>query len=152
MKDEYGRSLIEMLGILAIGAIMTVTAYETYNVLRTRQNRTLALTEIEQIARNTKILLEMRGDYSGVSVDYLIKAGALTDNHAPLGDENWSITSGFNGETFSINLTNLTETDCAFFATKKITWAKTVVVNGIENGRAESCLSAPRNLISFVVK
>ena len=73
MKTESGRSLIEMLGVLAIGGVMTAAAYGTYHMLRTSQTRNLAISHMEQIARNTKILLEMRGDYSPVSIDYLIK-------------------------------------------------------------------------------
>lgn len=152
MKSEYGRSLIEMLGVLAIGGIMTAAAYGTYNALRTNQVRNLALSTMEQIARNTKILLEMRGDYRVVSVDYLIKAGAITEEKAPIGGDDWSITSGVDGKTFSINLTNLTNGDCVYFATKKIDWAKSISINGLESSGGESCLSAPRNLVSIIVE
>lgn len=152
MKSESGRSLIEMLGVLAIGGILTAAAYGTYNMLRTNQIRNLALSEIEQIARNTKILLETRGDYTGVSVDYLVKAGALLDETAPIGGSDWSVTAGLDGKTFAINLTNLTNGDCVFFATKKIEWAKGIAVNKIENSGSESCLSAQRNLISIIVE
>ena len=152
MKTESGRSLIEMLGVLAIGGIMTAAAYGTYNMLRTNQVRNLALSEMEQIARNTKILMEMRGDYNGVSIDYLIKSGAITSDAAPIGGNDWSITPSIYGDSFSINLTNLSHSDCVYFATKKIKWANSVSVNKIEKGSAESCLSAPKNLISINIK
>ena len=152
MKSESGRSLIEMLGVLAIGGVMTAAAYGTYNMLRTNQFRNLALSEMEQIARNTKILLEMRGDYTGVSVDYLIKSGAIVNDKAPIGGDDWSITAGITGENFSINLTNLSHSDCIYFATKKIKWAKGVTVNKLEYGGSESCLSVPQNLISIIVE
>ena len=152
MKSEQGRSLIEMLGVLAVGAVMTAAAYGTYNMLRTNQIRNLALSEMEQIARNTKILLEMRGDYTGVSVDYLIKAGAITNSKPPLGDNNWSVTAGVDGQTFSINLVNLNHSDCAFFAAKKLTWAKSVSINGINAGGGEACLSVPTNMVSVIVE
>ena len=42
--------------------------------------------------------------------------------------------------------------DCIYFATKKVSWAKSVAVNKIENGGAESCISSPKNLISFIVE
>ena len=152
MNSESGRSLIEMLGVLAVGAVMTAAAYGTYNMLRTNQIRNLALSEMEQIARNTKILLETRGDYTGVSVDYLIKAGAITEQKAPIGDEGWSVTSGLDGQNFAINLVNLNHSDCVFFATKKINWAKAVSVNNLVNGGAESCISEPKNLVSIIVE
>lgn len=152
MKSESGRSLIEMLGVLAIGAVMTVAAYGTYNMLRTNQKRNLAMSEIEQIARNTKILLETRGDYTGVSVDYLIKAGAITETTAPMGDDGWSVTSSIDGQNFSINLVNLEYNDCVYLATKKIKWAKSVSVNKLENGGSENCLSVPKNLVSIIIE
>jgi Tfp pilus assembly protein PilV len=152
MKSELGRSLIEVLGVLAIAAVMTAAAYKTYNSLRTNQLRNLALSEMEQIARNTKILMETRGDYTGVSIEYLIKMGAITNADAPLGGENWYITSGVDGKSFSINLTDLTNSDCVYFATKKIKWANKVSVNKIEGAGAESCISAPRNFVSFIVE
>lgn len=152
MKSESGRSLIEMLGVLAIGAVMTVGAYKTYGAIRTSQLRNMAMSTMEQIAQNTKILLETRGDYTGVSIDYLIKAGAITSADAPFGGDDWSITAGIDGKNFSINLTDLTNSDCIYFATKKVSWAKSVAVNKIENGGVESCISSPKNLISFIVE
>lgn len=152
MTNESGRSLIEMLGVLAIGAVMTAAAYGTYNMLRTRQVRNMAASEIEQIVRNTKILLEMRGDYSAVSIEYLVKSGAITNTNAPIGGNEWSITSSVDGKTFSINLVNLSQGDCAFFATKKLDWAKSVSVNKIENGGPESCISGNRNYVSINIE
>lgn len=152
MQSEYGRSLIEMLGVLTIGAVMTAAAYGTYNMLRTRQVRNMAVSEMEQIVRNTKILLEMRGDYSAVSIDYLIKTGAITNSNAPMGGDDWSITSSVDGKTFSINLTNLTQGDCAFLATKKLDWAKSKTINKIENSGAEACIAPARNYVSINIE
>ncbi len=152
MGNESGRSLIEMLAVLAIGAVMTAAAYATYNMLRTNQMRNMAVSEMEQIVRNTKILLETRGDYSGISVDYLIKAGAITESSAPIGDDTWSITSSVDGKGFSINLVNLTHSDCAYFATKKLDWAKSVSINNLENAGGETCISGARNWVSINVE
>ncbi|MBQ2005329.1 MAG: hypothetical protein II219_00775, partial [Alphaproteobacteria bacterium] len=79
MKQESGRSLIEVIGVMAIAGLMTVSAIGVYNMLRKNQVRMIADAELEQIAQNTKMLLEMRGSYEGVSIDYLIKAGILSD-------------------------------------------------------------------------
>jgi len=152
MRSEYGRSLIEMLGVLTIGAVMTAAAYGTYNMLRTRQVRNMAVSEMEQIVRNTKILLEMRGDYSPVSIDYLIKSGAITNPNAPIGGTEWSINPSIDGKSFSINLTDLTQGDCTFLATKKLSWVKSVTVNKIENAGGESCIAPARNNVSINIE
>ena len=74
MKSESGRSLIEVIGVLAITGVMTIGALGAYKMIRTNQTRTIATEQIKQIVQDTKILLEMRGSYEGVSIEYLIKA------------------------------------------------------------------------------
>ena len=72
MKYESGRSLIEIIGVLAITAVMTAAAVGIYNSIRHNQKNTIAAAELRELAKNTKLLMEMRGDYTGVSVDYLV--------------------------------------------------------------------------------
>lgn len=152
MHQESGRSLIEIIGIMAIGAIMTVSAVSMYNVIRGNQMRTIAAADLEGIARDTKLLLGMRGDYSGVSVDYLIKAGALKSDRAPLGGP-WSVTSSTDGKTFSINLSQLSAGECDYFITAAPKWASEVRVNGMPaDTTADSCFSSRTNEISFIVE
>ena len=55
MIQESGRSLIEILGVLAIGAIMSVATISIYRQVRTTQLRTIATAEIEQIIKNAKL-------------------------------------------------------------------------------------------------
>ena len=60
MKNESGRSLIEVIGVMAITGVMTVAALGVFNMIRANQVRNIAIAELKQIAENTKILLEMR--------------------------------------------------------------------------------------------
>ena len=78
MSNQSGRSLIEVIGVMAIAGVMTISALGAYNIMRTNQKRTIADAELEQIAQNTKMLMEMRGDYNGVSIDYLIRGEEFT--------------------------------------------------------------------------
>ena len=59
MRGESGRSLIEVIGVMAIAGVMTVSALGVYNMLRANQARSIASMELKQIAENTKILLEI---------------------------------------------------------------------------------------------
>ena len=151
MKTEYGRSLIEIIGVMAIGAIMTASAVATYKMIRNNQIRRIAVSQIEQTAKNVKILLETRGDYSGVSVDYLVKAGALDSDETPIGTE-WTITSEFDGQSFSINLMGLSSGECAYMTSGIPTWTNDVRANGISiaDGTPQ-CFSSQTNYVSFVV-
>lgn len=152
MKQEYGRSLIEIIAVMAIGAVMTAATIAMYRTIRTTQIRTIATAEIEQIVKNVKLLTGARGTYEGVSVDYLIKSGAIKSDAAPLGGDNWSITPSFDGTSFSINLNSLTSGECAYFSTKQPTWANEILINGHELDGTSHCFSTNTNMISFIVK
>ncbi len=53
MNQQYGRSLIEVIGVMAIMGLMTVAALGMFQVMRANQKRTIANAELEQIAANT---------------------------------------------------------------------------------------------------
>ena len=91
-------------------------------------------------------------EYSGyqpVSVDFLIESGVLKDAKAPAGDDDWSVTSNFDGTEVSINLTGLTYNECAYFTTKKIDWATHISVNGYDANDSAYCLKTGENKMSF---
>ncbi|MBQ4130477.1 MAG: hypothetical protein IJD69_03830 [Alphaproteobacteria bacterium] len=152
MRTESGRSLIEVIGVMAIAGIMTVSAVGVYNMIRANQVRNIADAELEQIAQDTKLLMEMRGTYEGVSVDYLIKAGALESDAAPMGGDDWSVVASADGQSFSINLVDLTAGECDFFATAKPKWASAILVNGFEAGITENCFESDTNQVSFIIE
>lgn len=152
MKTEYGRSLIEVIGVMAIAGVMTISALGAYNMIRTNQVRTIASAELEKIAENTKMLMEMRGTYEGVSIDYLIKAGALNSAKSPIGGEDWTIAASADGATFSINVTDLSAGECEYFATAKPRWANAILINGFETGITDNCFDSDTNQVSFIVE
>ena len=152
MKYEYGRSLIEVIGILAIGGLMSVATIKMYQQVHTNNVRAIAATELEQIAKNVKLLTGARGTYEGVSVDYLIKSGARKSDAAPLGGGKWSVEPDIEGTSFSINLTELSSGECAYFALKRPTWADMIIINGQELNGTANCFSTRTNQISFIVK
>ena len=153
MREQSGRSLIEIVGVLAITAVTSVGAIGIYNSVRHTQKRTIASAELEQVVKNIHILMEPRGTYEGISVDYLIKAGALNRADAPIGGD-WSITASLTQPTFSINLTQLSEGDCDYFAAAAPSWAARLIVNGYEYGTDMDahCFSSGTNQITFIVE
>lgn len=151
MKNESGRSLIEIIGVLAITAVMTASAVGIYNSIRHNQKNTIASAELREVAKNTKLLMEMRGDYTGVSVDYLVMAGALKSDKAPVG-KSWSINVGTDVTSFSIDLKGLSRGECEFFATALPNWAEDMFVNGYRLDSAAACFASSENDISFIVR
>lgn len=152
MTEQSGRSLIEIIGVMAIAGILTAGVIATYNTVRNRQTRTIAASQLEKIAQNTKLLMGARHNYNGISVDYLIKAGALKTNKAPIGSDEWSITPSIDNKGFLINLKDLSKGDCDYFTTIKIDWADRVKVNGFETDPGTYCLTTGANEVSFIVQ
>lgn len=152
MKCESGRSLLEVIGVLAIAGLMTVGAFSAYKVMRTNQTRTIANADLTKLVQDTKILFEARGGYDGVSVDYLIKAGALKNNASPIGGADWSVVASADGHSFQINLVDLTSGECEYFASTKPQWATAVLINGFEVGLTSGCFESNTNQLSFIVE
>lgn len=152
MKTEYGRSLIELIGVLAVTGVMTASAIAIYNSIRHNQRNTIAAATLREVAKNTRLLMQMRGDYTGVSVDYLIKAGALTTDAAPIG-KTWSIDVGaLDITTFEIKLHGLSHGECDFFVAAVPAWAEEMYVNGVSSTEYVQCISAAENDITFIAR
>ena len=148
MREQSGRSLIEIIGVLAIGAIMVSATYSIYHSTNEKQKRFVASETLKDIAKNTKTLLEYSG-YTPVSVDYLIESGVINNDKAPAGGDDWSVTSNFDGTEFSINLTKLSFDECAYFTTKKFDWTTHISVNGYDSSDSSFCMKSGDNVISF---
>ena len=152
MNQQSGRSLIEVIGAIAIAGLMTASAIGMYSMIKSNQERNFASATIEQIAQDVKTLMEMQGTYEGVSVTYLIKQGALQSDVPPIGGQGWSVVSSADGQSFSINLVDLTANDCNFLTSNKPQWAAAILVNGFEAGIAENCFETATNQVSFIVE
>ena len=149
MTEQSGRSLVEIIGVMAVGAVMTVSAIGVYNMIRNNQVRTIAAAELKQVVENTKLLLGARGSYNGLSVEYLIKAGALSSDRAPLGDT-WSVEPSIDGLSFSITLNGLSTGECEYFITAVPSWATRVVANGYDADNAtDACFTTNTNQVVF---
>ena len=152
MKSESGRSLIELIGVLAVTGVMTASAIAVYNSIRHNQNNTIAAATLREVAKNANMLMGMRGDYTGISVDYLVKAGALTTDAAPIG-KSWSVdVGGVDTATFEIKLYGLSHGECDFFAAAMPAWAEAMFINDVASTEYVQCISASENNITFVAR
>ena len=116
-----------------------------------KQKRLIASETLKDIVQKTRTLLEYTG-YLPVSIDYLIESGALSNDKPPLGGNDWSITSNFDGTEFAINLTQLSFDECAYFTTKKFDWATKISINGYDSSDSSYCMKSGDNKISFFAK
>jgi len=151
MKTEYGRSLIEIIGVLALTAIMTAGAIKLYSSIRTNQNHTIVSANLREIAKDIKLLFDMREDYNGLSVEYLQKAGAIKNVNAPIGN-NWVIEPIEDGKAFTIKLFDIGHSDCEFFAVSVPQWATRVLVNNHDIDDNPHCFSGSTNNVFFIAE
>ena len=149
---QSGRSMIEMLGILALAGVMAFGAFKLYQTLRARQTRITAEMELSDIASNAKLLFRGRGDYSNISLDYLVKAGAVPTNKSPIPNAELSVMSEELGKKFAIRLDGLSYGDCAYFATAKLDWAEFVRINGFTDNAKSFCYEIEKNRVEFIVE
>jgi Tfp pilus assembly protein PilE len=149
---QRGASMIEMLGVLALSGIMTYGAIKLYQSVRSRQARAAAAMELSDLAANAKVLFRGRGDYSAISLDYLIKAGALKNTNFPIPNAEMRVQSADLGKSFAIVLTGLGLGDCAYFATAKTDWAVAVKANGFADDAKSYCYELEKNTVEFIVQ
>ena len=124
MREESGRSLLEIIGVLAIGVIMIVAAYGMYKTIDTRQKRLIAFEKIAEVAKKTKILYGYSG-YQNASIENLVAKGAISDARPPVG-KSWQIHSPKTGTSFAIVIKDVPNGDCKYLQMKQADWIKQI--------------------------
>ena len=152
MNQESGRSLIEMLGVLAIAGVMTAGAIAMYNMVRTRQVRMVAVEDMKTIANNAKLLFSARRDYSGISAQYLVKSGAMKTEKSPLPGTEFSVLAEPGVREFIMMFGDVDFKTCSWLATVKLDWADRISVNGYFESPGTYCHTVDKNEISVWVK
>lgn len=145
MKEQSGRSLIEIIGVLAIGTIMIVAAYRVYNTIDNRQKRMIASDTLEDVAKKTKLLYEMSGYPSTLSVAKLVSDGALSNSKTPIGSS-WSVSSIDDGKKFQISVSGLSYDECEYFKLKKTDWATSI------SSSPRTCTKNKTHTVTFTVQ
>jgi len=149
-NEESGRSLLEMLGVLALGGILTVGALQMYHGIRARHMRFVGEQELKNLAENAKLLYAGRRNFTTITKNFLIKSGAFKGEEI-MGHQ-FRVQPNANGQSFSIIFDEMNMGDCAYFATKNMDWAHSVVVNGFEKDNNKMCSNLHPNKVEFVVK
>ena len=123
---QCGRSMIEMLGVLAIIGVLSVggiagysKAMETYKINKTKQ-------QITEIITNIQTLYMQQKDFNGLSNTTAVQMGIVPDDlKTSDGEYGTVITNAFgspvsiigNRKSFRINFLNVTKEGCIALAT-----------------------------------
>ena len=92
--NENGRSMIEMLGVLAIIGVLSVGGIAGYSKAMEQFKINKTIEQISQIATNVRTLYANQGDYAGLNLETIIKANALPEE---LIDSSWGYNAFING-------------------------------------------------------
>ena len=157
-KYESGRSLVEMVGVLALMGLITAAAFVLIQAGSGSQKRSRATDEIDIIASNVRAMVAQAIDTSK-PFSSLPKAdacgGATADGGAPVNlakallksqtgatpfdkKSQYSVYSSDGGATFTIELSNIGEDECQSMGTRQYA-----------NGRGICCEDGKTAAITF---
>ncbi len=110
-KSQSGRSMIEMLGVLAIVGILSAGGIAGYSMAMQNHKTNAFVEKVHLMAQQTRALYN--GVYNITNADALINAGLITDNNNPFGgvirlDSN----GGTNGFIIQTDLANIPPEAC----------------------------------------
>lgn len=145
MKQEYGRSMIEMLGVLAIMGVITVGAIGMISTAMRTQKRTTVNDEVVQMVTSVRTLLGEYDDYSNIDNSKIFGAIGMSNKNPYGGTYELSVDSS-NVRQFVVSINGLTKTDCEYFVTKA--WTDSVeyqMSGGKVGGATGDCRSENGN-------
>ena len=122
MNNESGRSMIEMLGVLAIMGVITVAAIGMISTAMRMQKRNTVNDEVLQIVAGVRQLLGEYDDFSHINNSTIFGAIGMS-NKNPYGGEYALSVDSSNPRQFIVSINGLSNSDCQFFTTKAWTGA-----------------------------
>ena len=139
MKYESGRSMIEMLGVLAIMGVITVGAIGMISTAMRTQKRNAVNEEVLQIVTGVRQLLGEYDDFSNINNATIFGAIGMSNKNTYGGTYELAVDPS-NSRQFIVSITGLSNTDCEYFVTKA--WSDSVGYqssDGKQGGAVGSC-------------
>lgn len=142
MKQESGRSMIEMLGVLAIMGVITVGAIGMISMAMRTQKRTTVNDEVIQMVTGVRQLLGEYDDFSHINNATIFGAIGMKNKNPYGGTYELSVDPS-NSRQFIVTINGLSQADCEAFVTKA--WTDSVgyqISGGKEGGATGRCTDA----------
>lgn len=151
MRQESGRSMIEMLGVLAIMGVITVGAIEMIQLAMNTQKRNTVNEEVLQIVTQVRNLHGEYDDFSNINGSTIFSAMGMS-NKNPYGGLYEVSVDPANARQFIVSITGLKKSDCETFLTKA--WSDSVgyqMSDGKSSGATGTCTNANgRNTVQII--
>ena len=139
MKNESGRSMIEMLGVLAIMGVITVGAIGMISTAMRTQKRNTVNEEVLQIVTGVRQLLGEYDDFSNINNSTIFGAIGMSSKNPYGGTYELSVDPA-NSRQFVVTINGLSKNDCEYFITKG--WSDSVgyvASDGKQSGATGNC-------------
>ena len=150
MKHESGRSMIEMLGVLAIMGVITGGAILLISSAMRTQKRNTVNEEVIQIVMGVRQLLGEYDDFSNINSSTIFSVMGMSSKNPYGGAYELSVDPA-NSRQFVVSVTGLSDVDCEYFATKA--WADSVGYmnsDGKQSGATGMCnLGNGKNIVQI---
>lgn len=150
MKQESGRSMIEMIGVLAIMAIITAGAFALIATAFQTQKRSRVTDDVANIVTGVRSLLGEYDDFSNIDNSTIFGAIGIS-NKNPYGGTYELTVNPSNTRQFIVSINGLNKAECDGLLTKA--WTDSVGYN--ESGHKESgadgnCVEGKKNTVSII--
>jgi type II secretory pathway pseudopilin PulG len=140
MRQESGRSMIEMLGVLAIMGIITVGAISMISYAMRMQKQSSVNDEVYQIVLGVRQLLGEYDDFTKIDNSTIFTALAMS-NKNPYGGNYTVSVNPANTRQFIVSIDGLSDSECKALVTKG--WTDSV------SGAIGNCVSMGKdNVVS----
>ena len=136
MKQESGRSMIEMLGVLAIMGIITVGAISMISYAMRMQRQSAVNDDVYQLVLGVRQLLGEYDDFTRIDNSTIFTALAMSDKN-PYGGKYSVAVNPSNTQQFVVTISGLSASECKALETKA--WTDSV------DGASGNCVSMARD-------
>ena len=149
MRQESGRSMIEMVGVLAIMGIITAGAFVLISTAISTQKRSRVTDDVAAIVSGVRSLLGEYDDFSNIDNSTIFGAMSMS-NKNPYGGTYELSVDRTNTRQFVVKINGLTKADCEGLITKA--WTDSVgynTSNHKNSGATGRCSDGNNNVVSI---
>lgn len=149
MRQESGRSMIEMVGVLAIMGMLTATAFALISLGINRQKQSRVTDDVVTIVSGVRTLLGDYDDFSNLDNSTIFAAMSVSNKNPYGGTYELSVNNA-NTRQFIVSINGLSKSDCEALITKA--WTDSVGYissDHKESGATGNCGEGNSNVISI---
>lgn len=149
MRQESGRSMIEMVGVLAIMGMLTATAFALISLGINRQKQSRVTDDVVTIVSGVRSLLVDYDDFSNIDNSTIFAAMSVS-NKNPYGGTYELAVNSANTRQFIVRIKGLAKADCEALLTKA--WTDSVGYissDHKEGGATGKCVEGNDNVVSI---